>query len=127
MSPPGKHQETKVFITVEIGCQCCASSYGDMQIMSKKTTPILYIKSSCPWCREALSFFNNQGVELDIRDVQDSAKDMDAMVAVSGQTKTPTFEYEDFVVADFSVDEFLAELSEFPEVRHKLGISDDET
>lgn len=48
------------------------------------------------------------------------------MVSLSGQTKTPTFEFEDFVVADFSVDEFLAELNEFPEVRQKLGIHDDE-
>jgi hypothetical protein len=44
---------------------------------------------------------------------------------LSGQTKTPTFEYEDFMVADFDVDEFLAELSEFPEIRQKLGICDD--
>jgi len=95
--------------------------------MSRKTLPILYIKSGCPWCREALSFFNGNGVDLDIRDVSANAKDMDAMVAVSGQTKAPTFEYEDFMVADFSVDEFLAELSEFPEVRQKLGISDDES
>ena len=49
------------------------------------------------------------------------------MVNVSGQTKTPTMEYEDFVVADFSVDEFLAELNEFPQVRQKLGIHDDES
>jgi glutaredoxin len=91
--------------------------------MSRKKTPILYIKSGCPWCREALSFFNSQGVDLDVRDVLVNAKDMDAMVALSGQTKTPTFEYEDFMVADFSVDEFLADLSEFPEIQHQLGIS----
>ena len=47
------------------------------------------------------------------------------MLALSGQTKTPTFEFEDFMVADFDVDEFLAELDEFPEIRQKLGISDD--
>jgi glutaredoxin len=94
--------------------------------MSKYTRPVLYIKSGCPWCREALSFFNSQGVDLDVRDVNENAKDMDAMVAVSGQTKTPTFLYEDFMVADFDVDEFLAELSEFPEIRQKLGISESE-
>lgn len=94
--------------------------------MSQTKSPILYIKSGCPWCREALSFFNSQGVDLDIRDVNESAKDMDAMVALSGQTKTPTFEYEDFMVADFDIDEFLAELSEFPEVRQRLGICDGE-
>jgi glutaredoxin len=94
--------------------------------MSKKKLPILYIKSGCPWCREALSFFNGQGVDLDVRDVNRSPKDMDAMVAVSGQTKTPTFEFDEFMVADFDVDEFLAELNEFPEIRQKLGIADDE-
>ena len=94
--------------------------------MSKNIRPILYIKSGCPWCREALSFFNAQGVDLDVRDVYSNAKDMNAMVAISGQTKAPTFEYEDFIVADFDVDEFLAELNEFPEVRQKLGICDDE-
>lgn len=93
--------------------------------MSKQTRPILYIKSGCPWCREALSFFNSQGVDLDVRDVNLNAKDMDAMVSLSGQTKTPTFVYEDFMVADFDVDEFSAELSEFPEIKQKLGIGDD--
>lgn len=94
--------------------------------MSPINKPILYIKTGCPWCREALSFFNTQGVDLDIRDVSANSKDMDAMVSISGQTKAPTFEYEDFIVADFSVDEFLAELNEFPEVRHYLGICDSE-
>lgn len=95
--------------------------------MSRNSKPILYIKSGCPWCREALSFFNEHGVDLVIRDVTESAKDMDAMVAVTGQTMAPSFEYEDFIVADFSIDEFLAELDEFPEIRQKLGIGDDES
>ncbi len=94
--------------------------------MSAVSKPILYIKSGCPWCREALSFFNEHGVDLDVRDVNRNQKDMDAMVSISGQTKTPTFEYDDFIVADFDVDEFLAELNEFPEIRQKLGIGDDE-
>jgi len=94
--------------------------------MSRISKPILYVKSGCPWCRVALSFFNSQGVDIDLRDVSLNAKDMDAMVSISGQSKVPTFEYGDFVVADFSVDEFLAELNEFPEARHNLGISDSE-
>tara|TARA_B110000093_G_scaffold167026_1_gene192871 strand:- start:15258 stop:15545 length:288 start_codon:yes stop_codon:yes gene_type:complete len=94
--------------------------------MDRRQKPILYVKANCPWCREALTFFNSQGVDLDLRDVNENAKDMDAMVSISGQTSTPTFEYGDFIVANFSVDEFLAELNEFPEVRHNLGISDNE-
>ncbi|MEM7791485.1 MAG: glutaredoxin family protein [Verrucomicrobiota bacterium] len=92
--------------------------------MSKSNTPILYIKTGCPWCREALAYFNQQGVDLDVRDVLTSRKDMDAMVAISGQTLTPAFEFEDFVVADFSVDEFQAELSKFPEIQQRLGIDE---
>jgi glutaredoxin 3 len=60
-----------------------------------------------------------------VRDVNENPKDMDAMLTLSGQTKTPTFEFGDFMVADFDVDEFLAELSKFPMIRQKLGISDD--
>ena len=91
--------------------------------MNINKLPILYIKSGCPWCHEALSFFNMQGVQVEVRDVNSNSKDMDAMLALSGQTKTPTFEYGDFMVADFDVDEFLAELTKFPEIRQKLGIS----
>ena len=47
---------------------------------------------------------------------------MDALVSVSEQTKVPTFEYEDLIVVDFSIDEFLAELREFPEIGQRIGI-----
>lgn len=87
--------------------------------------PILYIKPGCPWCRSARSFFEQHSVDLDIRDVLDNKKDMDQMVEISGQTFTPTFQYGDMVVADFSVDEFLTELEEFPEVKRELGIDDE--
>ncbi len=86
--------------------------------------PILYIKPGCPWCREARSFFDRHGIEVDTRDVTRSRKDMDRMVDISGQSLTPTFEYGEFIVADFSIDEFLDELAEHPEVRHELGIVD---
>lgn len=89
----------------------------------KTNKPILYIKQGCPWCQEALNFFNNNGVELDVRDVNRSSSDMNAMVAISGQTLTPTFSLDGFVVADFSVDEFLAELNEVPDVRDALGLT----
>ena len=94
--------------------------------MNRTQKPILYVKSGCPWCREALSYFNSKGVDLDVRNVSKDPKEMDAMVSISGQTLAPTFEYDDFVVADFSVDEFLAELNDFPEVRKKLGLADAE-
>ncbi|MEM9226625.1 MAG: glutaredoxin domain-containing protein [Verrucomicrobiota bacterium] len=86
--------------------------------------PILYIKRGCPWCREAQAYFQQHGVELDVRDVNLSAQNMQRMVEVSGQTLTPTFEYGDCIIADFSVDEFIDQIAEYPEVRRELGIAD---
>ncbi len=94
--------------------------------IDRMTSPILYIKSGCPWCQEAEIFFQKHGVALEIRDVNRDAEAMNRMVEVSGQTLTPTFEYEDFVVADFSVDEFLAALREVPEVQAALGLGANE-
>lgn len=90
-----------------------------------KERPILYIKAGCPWCQEAQTFFDQQGVDVEVRDVNRDKAAMNRMVEISGQTKTPTFEFGDFMVADFDTDEFMAELDEFPEVRIKLGIGDD--
>ncbi|MGF1531543.1 MAG: glutaredoxin family protein [Puniceicoccaceae bacterium] len=91
-----------------------------------KEVPKLYIKLGCPWCIEALNFFNGHGIAIEVVDVIASRAAMQQMVALSGQTKTPTFEYGDFVVADFDVNEFLAELEEFPEVKADLGLGPDE-
>jgi glutaredoxin len=90
-----------------------------------KIRPILYVKYGCPWCRDALTYFDGQGVELDVRDVNTNPQDMSAMVSVSGQTKAPTFVYKDCIVADFSVDEFINELNDFPHVRHDLALSEE--
>lgn len=88
--------------------------------------PILYVKSGCPWCREALQFFDDHGIAVEVKEVNEDDEAMRRMVEVSGQTKTPTFELEDFVVADFDVDEFRSELEERPEIQIHLGLADDE-
>ena len=90
-----------------------------MPILAK---PKLYINPGCPWCEEALKYFKNQGVDLDLRNVSLDPKEMSAMINVSGQTCAPTFEFVDFIVADFSVEEFVTELNKFPEVQIKLGM-----
>jgi len=92
----------------------------------KSNTPILYIKPGCPWCREALSFFSQHGVEVEVRDVTASRQSMERMAEISGQTKTPTFEFGEFIVADFDVDEFLDALGQVPEIKQQLGFGDEE-
>ena len=94
--------------------------------MKENPSPILYVKRGCPWCREALAFFSQHGVELEIKDVLESKASMQRMVEVSGQSKTPTLEFGEFVVADFSVDELLDELEQVPEIKRQLGFGDEE-
>ncbi|NDV62946.1 glutaredoxin family protein [Puniceicoccales bacterium CK1056] len=90
------------------------------------TTPTIYIKPGCPWCRQAMSFFSQHGVQLEVRDVTASTQNMKRMLDISGQSLTPTFEFGEFVVADFSVDEFIDALEQVPEVKQQLGFGDEE-
>ncbi len=85
--------------------------------------PILFIKPGCPWCRAAMAFFQQHGVPVDIRDVLSNREDFQRMVEVSGQALTPTLEYDDFVVPDFSTDELLYALEQRPDVKTRLGLN----
>lgn len=94
--------------------------------MSKNNTPTLYIKPGCPWCREAMSFFSQHGVSVEVRDVTASTQNMRRMMEISGQSKTPTFELGEFIVADFSVEEFIDAVEQVPDIKQQLGFGDDE-
>ncbi len=87
-----------------------------------KSRPVLYIKSGCPWCAEALDYFEREKLALDVRNVLSDEDARKRMQEISGQSLTPTFEYGDFVVADFSVDEFRAALDKRPDIRQELGL-----
>ena len=84
--------------------------------------PILYVKSGCPWCVDALDYFNSKGLDLEIVDLRADPRRMDELVATSGQTKTPTLRHGDFLVADFDLDEFEAALQQSPEAKAELGL-----
>ena len=85
--------------------------------------PILYVKPGCPWCTEALEFFATQGVQLDVRDVVADMHQMRQLVALTSQSKCPSLRYGDFIVADFSVDEFKAKARKYPQVCKELGLN----
>jgi len=91
--------------------------------MKAKNSPILYIKSGCPWCIEAAAYFKSVGLEVETREVRRNKVFMDQMVQLSGQTKTPTFVYGDFIVADFDVGEFKTALKKAPKIAKELGIA----
>tara|TARA_B100001123_G_C15341140_1_gene1034974 strand:+ start:5131 stop:5394 length:264 start_codon:yes stop_codon:yes gene_type:complete len=84
--------------------------------------PILYVKSGCPWCIDALAYFESKDLDLEIVDVRLEPARMDELVAASGQTKTPTLKHGDFVVADFDLEEFETALAQSPEARIELGL-----
>ena len=85
-------------------------------------TPVLYIKEGCPWCSEALSYFSEHNISLDLKDVSQNTRDMRRLIEISGQSLTPTFEFGDFVIANFSIDEFQEQLNQAPEIKKALGI-----
>ena len=89
-------------------------------------SPIIYIKPGCPWCRQALAFFSQHGVPVEVRDVTANSQNMQRMVEISGQSLTPSFEFGEFVVTDFSVEEFLDALEQVPEIKKELGFGDGE-
>ena len=88
--------------------------------------PILYIKPGCPWCNQAQAFFGQHGVAVDVKDVRSNRGAMQRMIEISSQALTPTFEYNDFVVADFSTDEFLDALEQRPEIKSQLGLGEED-
>ncbi len=89
---------------------------GNVKIMKPK----LYIKTFCPWCKAAIAFFEREKVSVELQDVIANPSLYDEMKKLSGQDKTPTFVWKDFIVADFSVDEFLAALEKRPDVKEAL-------
>jgi glutaredoxin 3 len=84
--------------------------------------PKLYIKPGCPWCNDAIKFFERQAVEVERCDVLKDADHRQRMQEISGQSLTPTFEYENFMVADFSVEEFIAAVKKEPIIEQQLGL-----
>ena len=82
--------------------------------------PTLYVKQGCPWCVDALAYFNAKGIDLEIIDVRTESERMKELVEVSGQSMTPTFKHGDFLVTDFDIEEFEAALEQNPKARNNL-------
>ncbi len=62
---------------------------------------ILYVKSWCPWCIEAIAYLDERGLSYDVRDVLEDATAYARMREISRQSLTPTLEVGGKVLADF--------------------------
>jgi glutaredoxin len=67
--------------------------------------PKIYVKTGCPWCREALDFLKQHKIPVQEINVTTSRDAFDEMVALSGQSKAPTLDWHGEILADFGVDE----------------------
>ncbi|HEY0367971.1 MAG TPA: glutaredoxin family protein [Chthoniobacterales bacterium] len=75
-------------------------------------TPTLYVKTGCPYCKAAIDYLDNNGIAFNKVDVREQPAKMQELQDVSGQTKTPTLDWDGDVLADFGVEdleEFLAD------------------
>ena len=64
---------------------------------------ILYVKTRCPWCVEAVEYLNEHGYRFNSVDVLRDADAFARMKELSGQRLTPTLviEEQDLMLADF--------------------------
>jgi len=84
--------------------------------------PKLFVKEGCPWCVDAIAYFKSKSLELDIIDVRTDPSRLPELIEISGQSKTPTLQNGEFIVADFDIDEFEDAISKNPEEAGKLGL-----
>lgn len=72
-----------------------------------KNERVLYVKSGCPWCVEVEQYLKQHEIEVETVVVSGNPEAMAEMVALSGQSKAPTLDWEGEVLADFGVDELI--------------------
>ncbi len=71
-------------------------------------TPTLYVKTGCPYCKAAMDYLDQQQVQYEKVDVRGSDSGMKKLQELSGQTKTPTLDWNGDVLADFGTEELEA-------------------
>ena len=72
-----------------------------------QTVPLLYIKPGCPWCEEAMEYLDSREIAYKKIIVSGNPDAMQELVDLSGQSKTPTMDWNGEVLADFGVDELV--------------------
>ena len=61
---------------------------------------IIYTKTGCPWCAEALQFLDEKNVTYEEREVRANAAYFEELKAKSRQEKTPTLDLDGTILAD---------------------------
>lgn len=61
----------------------------------------LFIKPTCPWCREAMDWLNARNIAYRTLDITTDPAARAEMAGLSGQTKVPTMQADGKILADF--------------------------
>ncbi|MEK7574641.1 MAG: glutaredoxin [Patescibacteria group bacterium] len=61
---------------------------------------IIYTKTGCPWCRDALAFLRDKKVAFEEREVLGNPTFFEELKKKSGQSKTPTLDIDGDILAD---------------------------
>lgn len=61
---------------------------------------VIYTKSGCPWCAEALQFLRDKRIQFEDREVLSNPKFFEELKNKSGQSKTPTLDVDGEILAD---------------------------
>jgi glutaredoxin len=61
---------------------------------------IIYTKTGCPWCAEALQFLDKNSVAYEEREVRSNTVFFEELKTKSGQEKTPTLDLDGTILAD---------------------------
>ena len=73
----------------------------------KTVTPVLYVKTGCPWCDDVIDYFRSRKMPFEQITVTGNPQAMEEMRELSGQTKAPTMDWNGDVLADFGVEELI--------------------
>ena len=65
----------------------------------------LYVKTWCPWCVKAVEVLDALGCTYRVHDLEKEPGAAAAMLAFSGQTRAPSMQVGEHVLADFGPEE----------------------
>ena len=68
-------------------------------------TPTLYVKTGCPYCKAAMDYLDTNKIAYETVDVRGDDALMKKLEQLSGQTKTPTLDWDGEILPDFGVEE----------------------
>ncbi len=80
--------------------------------MKTENLPLLYVKPGCPWCDEVTGFLDEHGIGHREVNVLENPASFEEMRRKSGQSLTPTLDWNGKILADFGVDELVPFLHE---------------